>query len=297
MTKGIADYEKRIKELHQQLIDDPDSDKLQKQLYRQVGPWVNMLNIAVRVASNEKNPWNEAELGTITIPMSKKTETGHSQVGDYHFEVLNSNQDIILGRLVIERKEISDLYNTLMNEDKRSRFKREVERYRADSRFDSMIIMVEGSITDFENYVPEVYVCRLDQIPGLGAHRLAAYLKKYYKTEDIDPHKVFRSVDGTLIWVDTDTHNISIEHSGIHQMRLRIDGVLRDTLYIKKLYGKPALYQMKGASDESKIATIARLFTKSTPVSWCDSREMAIKLYRQMIRQWCIENYNKIIKL
>lgn len=297
MVKSRGDYEVDIRKLHADILADPKSEKLRKQLSNRLGRWASMLDIAVRVASNEQKPWTEAELGILTIPMAKKSENGFDQVGDYQFEILGADQKIVPGGLVIERKEISDLYGTLMNQDKRSRFKREVERYKSDPRFDLMTIMVEGSITDFMNYVPEIYVCRLDQIPGLGSHRLVAYLNKYYKIEDIEPNNVRRHSDGDALVVKTSTHDIILQLASTDKCKLYIDGALRDTLIVKKLYGKPAVYQQKGASDESKIATTARLFTKSTPVLWCDSREMAIKLYRQMIRQWCIENYDKILKL
>ena len=296
MVKSRSDYEAEIKVLHYDLMIKPNSKEFKKKMGYRLGRWADMLNIAVRVASNEQKPWTERELGILTIPMAKKSENGFDQVGDYQFEILGENQEIIPGGLVIERKEISDLYNTLMNEDKRSRFKREVDRYTADPRFDSMIVMVEGSITDFENYVPEVYVFSWDTVPGVGCQRLADYLKRYYKIEDVKPEHVHKQRPD-LVVVVTSSHEVKIEHGLSCSPKLYVDGVLRDTLQVKKLYGKPALYQMKGASVESKIATVARLFTKHTPVSWCDSRERAIRLYRQMIRQWCIENYDKIIKL
>lgn len=295
MVKSREDYEADIRKLHADILNDPKSDKLRKQLNRRLSRWVDLLDIAVRVASNEKKPWTEDELKLLTIPMAKKTESEFNQVGDYQFEI-STKQGVIQGGLVIERKEISDLYGTLMNQDRRSRFKREVERYEADPRFDSMTVMVEGSITDFMNYIPEIYICRMDQIPGTGSSKLAEYLQRYYKIKDADSSRITRAVDGTIT-ADIRTHKISIVLINTSEAQLFINGELRDTLFIKSLYGKPALYQMKGASDESKIATIAKLFTKHTPISWCDSRENAIKLYRQMIRQWCIKNYTALLRI
>jgi hypothetical protein len=299
MVKSRGDYEDDIRKFHADILADPKSEKLRKQLSNRLSRWASMLDIAVRVASNEQKPWTEVELGILTIPMAKKSENGFDQVGDYQFEILGANQEVIPGGHVIERKEVSDLYNTLMNQNKRGRFKREVDRYKADPRFDLMTIMVEGSITDFVNYVPEIYVFRWDQVPGTGVAKLAEYLKRYYKIEGVTSENTckYAAGEGSEISIDTGAHLIRLHLRYSNTVGLYIDRTLRDTLVIKKLYGKPAVYQAKGASDESKIATIAKLFTKRTPVSWCDSRENAIKLYRQLIRQWCIENYDKILKL
>lgn len=297
MVKTRTQYEDDIRKLHADLVANPKSEKIRRQLKNRLSKWADLQEIAIRVASNEQKPWTEGELGFITIPMAKKAVNGFNQVGDYQFEILKSDSEVMTGRFVIERKEISDLYGTLMNRKMRDRFNREVERYNADPRFDLMLIMVEGSITGFMNYVPEVYVCRTDQIPGVGTHRLAAYLEKYYKIEDVDPSMVAKLENGARISADTAAHKISLEYDGVSKYNLWIDGVLQDKLISKRLYGKPAIYQMKGASDESKIATIAKLFTENTPISWCDTRELAIKLYLQEIRQWCIKNYDKVIDL
>jgi len=297
MLKTRESYEADIRKFHADLAANPTSEKVRRQLKNRLSKWAGLQRIAIRVASNEQKPWTEGELGFITIPMAKKSVCGFDQVGDYQFEILRSDHEIMTGRFIIERKEISDLYGTLMNRKMRDRFNREVKRYEADPRFDLMLIMVEGSITDFMNYVPEIYVCRQDQIPGLGSQRLVEYLDKYYNIKDADPHKVERLASSGNISIETDTHKILLKHKEIGRMQLIIDATVEDTLYVKRLYGKPAIYQMKGASDESKIATIAKLFTGETPISWCDTRELAIKLYLQEIRQWCIKNYDIIIDL
>lgn len=297
MVKTCTQYEDDIRKFHADLAANPKSEKIRRQLKNRLSRWADLQEIAVRVASNEQKPWTEGELGYITIPMAKKSECGFNQIGDYQFEILRSDLEIITGMFVIERKEISDLYGTLMNRKMRDRFNREIKRYEADPRFDLMIIMVEGSITDFMNYVPEVYVCRHDQIPGLGSQRLVEYLDKYYNIKDADPHKVEKLASSGNISIETDTHKILLKNKDAGRMQLIIDAKVEDTLYVKRLYGKPAIYQMKGASDESKVATIAKLFTENTPISWCDTRELAIKLYLQKIRQWCIKNYDMVIDL
>ena len=297
MTKSIADYEAEIKELHYDLMIKPNSKELKKKKSYRLGRWADLLDIAVRVASNETKPWTEDEIGLVTLPMAKKSMNGFDQVGDYQFEVHRENEGIITGGLVIERKEVSDFYGTLMNEAKRARFKREIDRYKTDSRFDLMVIMVEGSLDDFMSSVPEVYAFQLDQVPGKGTDKLAEYLKRYYKIDGVNSSNTYKPEGKSEINIDTGTHLVRLELHYNNTIDLYIDRILRDTLIIKKLYGKPAVYQVKGASKESKVATTANLFIKNTPISWCVSREMAIKLYRQMIRQWCIEHYDTILKL
>lgn len=43
----------------------------------------------------------------------------------------------------------------MMRSENRERFYREIERFQADTRFDSMVIMCEGSMQDFMEYSPK----------------------------------------------------------------------------------------------------------------------------------------------
>lgn len=57
--------------------------------------------------------------------------------------------------ILCERKSIQDAYGTLIVEENRSRFYREIDRFREDPRFDQMVVIVEGSLSDFLLYQPE----------------------------------------------------------------------------------------------------------------------------------------------
>lgn len=218
MKKSIIEYEAEIRELHAELIDYPDSKTLRNRLSARLGKWQAKLDIVIRVAQNEHKPWTDEELGMLTIPMLKKSENNHSQVGDYQFEIAQDDQSVFTGGLLIERKELSDFYNTFMRSENRERFYREIDRFQADPRFDSMVIMVEGSMQDFIEYSPKF---------------------------------------------NGNTYNKN--HSG--------------------------------ANVASRRSTVAGLFARGVPVLWCGSRVQAVKLYPQMIRQYCIKNYEKILNI
>lgn len=100
----------------------------------------------------------------------------------------------------------------------RERFYREIDRFQADPRFDSMVIMVEGSMQDFLEYSP-------------------------------------------------------------------------------KFNGNTYNKNHTGANVASHRSTVAGLFARGVPVLWCGNRAQAVKLYPQMVRQYCIKNYAKILNL
>jgi hypothetical protein len=93
-------------------------------------------------------------LGFITERMPTKKITGINQTGDY-VGVVTSSTGYRYIDTVVERKEISDLYGTLIPEDGRKRFYREIERFKMDERFNKMVIIVEGTLSDFVMYQPE----------------------------------------------------------------------------------------------------------------------------------------------
>jgi hypothetical protein len=293
--KSAQIYAQEIREIHFELQKDPGSVKLEKQLSYRLKEWSTRVPIIVRVAKNETKPWTEEELGISMFSMEKKVNTKFSQVGDYHFEVSLGDR-VVTGGLVVERKEVSDLYGTLLNQNRRERFDREIERFRSDPRFDQMMIMVEGTMDEFLKYVPEVYVFRWDTVPGVGCKRLAEYLNQYYKLHDVKPEHVFR-IRPDLVSVNSPTHTARIEHRLSNLPELYIDGVLKDKLVFRKEYGKTALYQRKGAPSNSKLATIAKLETNDIHIQWCDSREQAIELYPFLIKQWLIRSYAKVLNI
>jgi len=293
--KSAQNYADEIRTIHAKLQKDPGSDKLEKQLSYRLREWSSRVFVIVRVAKNETKPWTEEELGLPMFSMEKKVNTKFSQVGDYHFEVTMGDR-IVIGGLVVERKEVSDLYGTLLNQNRRERFNREIERFRSDPRFNQMTIMVEGTMEEFLNYVPEVYVFRWDTVPGVGCQRLAEYLERYYKIKHIKTKCICKTLDNNIM-VPVDQHNIEVRLISLQSAELYIDGVLMDTFYIRNEYGKPTVYQRKGASRNSKLATIAKLETNDIHIQWCGSRERAIELYPFLIKQWLIRSYAKVLNI
>ena len=291
--KSAQNYADEIRTIHSKLQKDPGSVKLEKQLSYRLKEWSARVPIIVRVAKNETKPWSSEELGMSTFSMDKKVNTKYSQVGDYHFEVSLGDR-VVTGGLVVERKEVSDLYGTLLNQNRRERFNREIERFRQDPRFDQMTIMVEGTMREFLDYVPEVYVLRWDTVPGIGCKRLAEYLNQYYKLHDVKPEHVFR-IRPDLVSVNSPSHTARIDFKSPNPPGLYIDGEFKDKLVVHSEYGKTTLYQAKGAPRNSKLATIAKLETNDTHVQWCDSRELAIELYPFYIKQWLIRSYVKVL--
>ena len=293
--KTAQAYADDVRNFHAKLQKDPGSDKLKKQLSYRLREWSTRVPIVIRVAKNETKPWTEEELELPVFSMEKKNHTGFNQVGDYHFEVSLGDR-IVTGGLVVERKEVSDLYGTLLNQNRRERFNREIDRFQADPRFDLMTIMVEGTIGEFLSYVPEVYVFRWDTVPGVGSTRVAEYLNQYYKLHDVKPEHVFRT-SPSVVSINAPSHTARIDLRTSNSPTLYIDGVLKDTLVIKEEYGKLNMYQRKGSSKNSKLATIAKLETNDTHIQWCGSREQAIELYPFLIKQWLIRSYAKVLDI
>lgn len=151
--KSIDDYAADIRTLHTTIQDYPESQTLSNKLSARLGKWQAMLDITVIVAKNEGKPWSPKELDMKTIAMHRKEVTGFQQVGDYQFFIGGDIDQ--WGSLLIERMELSDFYSTFMRSENRERFYREIDRFQADPRFDSMVIMVEGSMQEFLGYAPK----------------------------------------------------------------------------------------------------------------------------------------------
>ncbi len=82
------------------------------------------------------------------------------------------------------------------------------------------------------------------------------------------------------------------------QMIIMVEGTQQEFLgYAPKFNGKSFNKNHSGANVASRRATIAGLYARGIPVLWCGSRQQAVKLYPQMIRQSIIKNYAKILKL
>ena len=149
MKHDLTYYESEIRRVGAELLADPTSEKLRLQLNYRLDRYLDLSEIIVLVAGNEQKPWTSEELGFKTTGMPQKSDIGYDQVADYQCTV---NGEIC--PLLIERKEVSDLYGTLFSGDNRARFYREIDRFKNDSRFDTMIIVVEGSMMEFLWYEP-----------------------------------------------------------------------------------------------------------------------------------------------
>ena len=215
-TKSIDDYAAEIRTLHIAIQEYPESETLRNRLGARLGKWQALLDITVLAASNERKPWQDSEIGLPIEQMYTKDVSGFQQVADYQFFIGGSIDQ--WGGLLIERKELSDFYSSMMRSENRLRLYRELDRYEADDRFTQMIIMVEGTMQEFLGYSP-------------------------------------------------------------------------------KFNGKTFNRNHIGANVASRRATIAGLYARGVPVLFCGSREQAVKLYPQMIRQYCIKNYVKILNL
>jgi len=292
--KSLQDYEKSIKkahnELHQLIPEHPDYRKAKRKLSGQLTAWMNMLDISVHVAENEKLPYSSAELSLDCIQMSLKKTSFIDQVGDYQAFLKNYNK---FAGLLIERKTLGDFYGTLMNGDKRDRFYREIGRYRTDKRFNRFILLAECTYEEFLGYVPAIYVCQWEGIPGTSTKHLIEYLYKYYKVEKISPKQIYKTDSNIFVSCD---ENIVLHLNENNTVDLKFNGFWVDTLYIENKYGRRNLYQKKGASEASKIETINSLENK-IQISFAGSRELAVQKLPGLFRQWCRENYESVLNL
>ena len=152
--KTADDYAEDVAEFHHQLQDDPENASLKIKLEYRIKKWMSLIDIKIEVAQNEQKEWTSDMLGYPTIPMRTKNMTGYDQTADYA-GVVNTPDGEWYVPTICERKSIEDLYGTLIDETNRDRFYREIDRYKADSRFTSMVIIVEGTLTDFLIYQPE----------------------------------------------------------------------------------------------------------------------------------------------
>ncbi|MGP8322455.1 MAG: ERCC4 domain-containing protein [Methanosarcinaceae archaeon] len=294
MKKTISDYERDIKieyaALHKLPDFHPEYDKTKARLSRQLTAWVNLLNISIQVASNEQLPYSSAELGLPCSQMQTKKESSSNQVGDYIAYLEDYNQ---FAGIVIERKTLNDFYSSLMHSDHRARLMREIGRYKTDDRFNRFILIAECTYEEFLGYVPAIFVCQWETIPGAGASNLIKYLKKYYKINGISPKQIYKTDSSIIISCDK---KIEIKLQQNSTAPLSIDGVQQDILYIETKYGKRNLYQKKGATEVSKVATINSL-ENNIQVSFVGGRERAVQKLPGLIRQWCRRNYITILNI
>lgn len=172
--KTRHEYETEIKKLHHTIKeygDIPEVEKLKATLNRKLGKWVELLDIYITVARNEQTPWQSEELGFKTKPMFLKKDIGIDQTGDYAIFVNGTGKPLkdSFSSLLVERKGCTyerdeksgcltmvgcDLYSTVMNKAGRNKFYREIDRYKADTRFDRMDVFVECTREQFLQFKP-----------------------------------------------------------------------------------------------------------------------------------------------
>lgn len=280
-------------DLHKLPPQHPDYENIEDKLSRQKTSWVKKLDFNVRVAQNEKSPWTDDELGMVTIPMEKKSASGYNQTGDYIFEILNDDQSITTGGLVVERKTLEDLYGTLMNREQRSRLYREIARYEANHRFNRFHLIAECSYEEFLKYVPEIFVFTHGSARYTIIKNILQYLKRFYKINAAQHQVTF---EGEIIYVNTDDAQVHINFNPSGAAVI-IDGVLRETL-VKRInqYGKVQYFVRRGASEASKIETLNSLENR-IQVSFVGSRARAVEKYGGLVRQWCKLNYKRILNI
>lgn len=172
--KTREQYESEIKTLHNTIKnygDIPEVTKLKASLDRKLGKWVELLDICIIVANNEQLPYSENELGFKTHPMFLKSEVGFQQVADYQIVVNGTGKALkdCFSSFVMERKGCTyerdtrgnltmvgcDLYQTLLNRAGRDRFYKEIDRFKADTRFTHMDIYAECTFEEFLHFTPK----------------------------------------------------------------------------------------------------------------------------------------------
>ena len=86
--------------------------------------------------------------------------------------------------------------------------------------------------------------------------------------------------------------------SRFSQMIIMVEGTMQDFLkYAPKFTGKIYNKNHVGANVESRRATIAGLYARGIPILWCGSREQAVKIYPQLVKQWIVKHYDELIEI
>ncbi len=232
--KPASEYVLEIERLHnvaKEMPEGPGRTTIEAELHRKLGKWEkDKLSKVVYVANNEQKPWPLYEkVDLVTMPMKTKKETGHQQVGDYVCCVFI--EDGRPGKpdgyhkylpLVVERKTKEDCYSTIVPSDAWLRFKREINRFHLDKRFNRMVVIVECSLQDFLKYKPTVTRTKGGQI-------------KFNRSHPIPP--------------------------------------------------------------DVKRAKIAKCFVMGAPVLFADTTYQAMRMYKNLIRQTIIEQYDVLLRL
>lgn len=153
--KSRSDYEFELWTLRNEIERDPHNrEEYQKKIERILPRWMETLPVTVFVANNEQTPWDIESIGFSPCPMPQKNEAVPQQVGDYQYWIETPGKSALecFGPLLVERKSLPDFYGTMYGE--RERFYREVDRFKADPRFNQMLVVIEAEIGDWYEYQP-----------------------------------------------------------------------------------------------------------------------------------------------
>ncbi len=222
--KPIEYHVEKIKEFHELKKDYPDSETIDRKLYTQLSAFEYKLNKLFFVASNEQTPWEPELLGGEIRPMLTKREFKVPQCGDYQCYYKGPGFEgwvpILVERKGGARRKSgpNDLYGTLSNKENRTNLYEEIERFKADKRFEQMYLIAECSFDEFMKYVPA------------------------------------------------------------------FNGRERNTNHI-------------ALSAETRRATIAGIEIRGCHVIWAGTRARAIQMYKDLIRQWIMKNYPRVLGL
>ena len=155
--KTRHDYEYEILAYQKAILDDPhNAEEYRTKRDKIIPRWIETLPVTVFVANNEQLPWDIESIGFSTCPMPHKNETIPQQVGDYQYWIESPGKDVMscFGPLLVERKSLADFYGTMFGD--RDRFKAEIERYKQDTRFNQMLVVIEGEKGEWDEYRPTV---------------------------------------------------------------------------------------------------------------------------------------------
>lgn len=199
MIKSQLDYQKDIAEKHAEMLVNP-TDKTKSSLKRSLDNWYGFLNITIQVPGNEQKPWSMAETGFPLERMPLKAVSGYNQTGDYHIHIIGEGIDMI-GGLMVERKELTDFYGTIGDEENWAKFKREIRRYQNDDRFDTFIIFVECTRQQFMNWTtPEPLIKRK---PGDKKTRRPPMSAEHRQNSLNGKHAKLLSLGAPIHWAGT----------------------------------------------------------------------------------------------
>lgn len=258
--KTRQEYEHEMLMLRDAIRDDPtNAAQYQKDLNSRISKWVEKLDITIFQANNEQAPLPATWLKYPVKPMLPKSVTGYDQTGDYIFFIDGHPLPIEnkLGGIIFERKNPFDLHGTLYGD--RDRFNDEIDRFKSFTWASKFVILVECWEDDFYNMVVPRRACKFCQ---------------FFKPDQEDKKK------WGLCLVNSEFEMVEplaecyhfIDHESDEE---RIANILN-----------------------SKKATIDDLEVEpGVQIRWCGSRQRMAEIINGMIRQWCRQNWERILGL